>query len=224
MSQMTEGPLTGVSSAALGLYLRVKNGGSTFGLAGVEDDDGVVKEPALAIGDRVTFWPPKKEGTVIMVADGAISAGANVYPAASGKVTATVQGRRIGKAIAAVTADGDWVEVERTEKDTDDFEENGERALTGATMAVTAAMCKNGKVTTSHTGAATITLPAGKKGMRVTITKIDANAAAHTIDPDGAELIQGGATLATMDAQWDSVTLEWQSATVGWVITGKSIA
>lgn len=224
MSQMVDGPIVVTSSAALGRYLRVKNNGSTWGLAGVEQEDGIVKEPAVTSGDPATVNLPRKDGTQLFVADGAISAGADVYPAASGKVTATVQGRRIGKAIAAVTTDGDWVEVARTEKDADDFEANGEQALTGATMAVTAAMCKNGKVTTSHSGTATITLPAGKKGMRVTITKIDANAAAHTIDPNGAELIQGASTFTAVDAQWDSVTLEWQSSTVGWVITGKHIS
>lgn len=224
MSQMTEGPLTVLAGAALGQYLRVKNNGSSWGLAGVEDDDGVVKQPALASADYATVWPPLKEGSVIMIAAGAITAGANVYPAASGKVTAIVQGRRIGKALTAATADGDLIEVERTEKDANDFEASGVQALTGATMTVTAAMCKNGKVTTSHSGAAEVDLPAGKASMRVTITKIDSNAAAHTLTPNGSEKIQGASNFAAMDAQYDSVTLEYQDATVGWGITGKHIS
>jgi hypothetical protein len=224
MSQVHEGPNTGVAAAALAEYLRVKFGGSTYSAAGIEDDDGTVFESVFNAGDKVTVIPPSYHGTVQMIASGAIAAGANVYPAASGKVSATVAGRRIGKNLTEATADGDVIEVQRLARDTSDLEEGGVNALTGASMQITEDMCKNGHVTTSHSTAAAVLLPAGKVGMRVTITKIDANAQAHTVTPNGAEVIQGAATFAAMDAQYDSVTLEYVNTALGWVITGKHIA
>ncbi|HYB94986.1 MAG TPA: hypothetical protein VEC39_08430, partial [Vicinamibacterales bacterium] len=214
------------ASAAMGQHLRVKyDSNDEAALSGIDDACiGTLKDRVLAADDQCTVIPLNVDGTRIMIADGAIGIGDNVYPAASGKVSATVAGQRIGVAVTAATADGDWIEVLPTERDSNDLLATGVNALTGATMTVTAAMCKGGHVTTSHSGAATVNLPAGKVGMRVTITKIDANAAAHTIDPNGAELIQGAATFAAVDAQWDSVTLEYSGAVVGWTIVGKHIS
>jgi hypothetical protein len=50
-------------------------------------------------------------GTTVMVASGAISAGAPVYGAAAGKVTATTGGALEGVALTAAGADGDYIEV-----------------------------------------------------------------------------------------------------------------
>lgn len=50
--------------------------------------------------------------------------------------------------------------------------------------------------------------PAGDHvGRVVTFKKVDAAAAAYTIDPDGAELIDGAATLAGSTSQWTSRTI-----------------
>lgn len=225
MSQERGPTLSVTAGGAISPEARVLFGGSTVAAAGVVQDHGTLRDTANASGDVVALKPPIREGSTIMIADGAITAGANVYPAASGKVTATVQGRRIGIAMGAASADGDWIEVLRLPYDADDLEASGVRALTGATMTITAAMCKRGIVTTSHSTTAAVNLPAGKVGMEVTITKIDSNAAAHTITPDGSEKIQGASTLATVDAQWDTVTLRYSGdATLGWQIIGKSIA
>lgn len=113
-----EGPVTGTSGEALPINRRVKFGGSTWTLAGVEIHHGTVVEPAITSGDRVSVRAcgPSGSGggTCQMTASGVISAGAAVYPAASGKVTATVQGRQIGIALVAAAADGDWIEVLET--------------------------------------------------------------------------------------------------------------
>lgn len=223
--QSRNGPWTARASGALGMHLRVKfDGSDELELAGVEDHLGTLKEEVLAADELATVIPPNEPGSKLMIANGAIGIGDDVYPAASGKVTGTIQGRRIGKALSVTTTDGDWVEVQELPYDASDAIASGPNALTGASMAVTAAMCKNGHVTTSHSGAAAVNLPAGFEGARVTITKIDANAAAHTVTPNGAEKIQGAGTFAAMDAQFDSVTLEWLGSTVGWNIVGKHIA
>lgn len=225
MSQERGPNLSVTAGGAISPEARVLFGGSTVAAAGVAQDHGTLRDTANASGDVVALKPPIREGSTIMIADGAITAGANVYPAASGKVTATVQGRRIGIAMGAASADGDWIEVLRLPYDADDLEASGVQALTGASMVVTAAMCKNGIVSTSHSTTAGVALPAGKVGMRVTIIKIDANAAAHTISPDGSEKIQGASSFAAVDAQYDSVTLRYSgSATIGWVIEGKHIS
>jgi hypothetical protein len=226
MSQEHDGPVTGTTGEAMDLHRRAIFGGSTWTYPDVTEDHGTIRETEQGSGDVVSILPPAMGRTVIMVADGVIAAGANVYPATDGKVSATVQGRRIGINVgSATTTDGDWVEVLRLPEDADDLQTTGVNVLTGATMAITAAMCKNGVVSTDHSTTATVNLPAGKKGMKVKIIKVDSNAAAHTITPNGSEKIQGASTLATVDAQFDSVSLEYTgSSVVGWLITGKSIA
>jgi len=57
-------------------------------------------------------------------------------------------------------------------------------------------------------GAVTLTLPAASTctNVEITVIKIDAGVNDVIIDADGAELINGGATL-TLDAQWDCARL-----------------
>lgn len=52
-----------------------------------------------------------KDGTLPMIADGAVTAMALVYPAGNGKATATVTGQPLGRALQAASADGDYIEV-----------------------------------------------------------------------------------------------------------------
>lgn len=50
-------------------------------------------------------------GTRTMVANGSITQNDLVYPAADGKVTSTVTGAALGRALEAASSDGDWIEV-----------------------------------------------------------------------------------------------------------------
>lgn len=52
-----------------------------------------------------------KPGTVMLTASGAISAYADVYSDADGKITSTKNSVKVGKALEAATSDGDWIEV-----------------------------------------------------------------------------------------------------------------
>lgn len=91
--------------------LRVKISGSTIVAAGAAD---------AAIGTVISAASTANLATVVLTTDGeicnfvasaAIAAGAEVYPAASGKVSSTSSGTRIGRAVKAVAADGDVVQV-----------------------------------------------------------------------------------------------------------------
>ena len=101
---------------AIGQYLRVKLSSGVLAVAGLTDKELGVAEYGVLSGDetgcvRLRTAP----GTVPMVAAEALSAGAAVYTAASGKVgdTATATGFLIGTALTAATADGDIIEVLR---------------------------------------------------------------------------------------------------------------
>lgn len=75
----------------------------------------------------------------------------------------------------------------------------------------------------STAGAFTLTLPAAAdaEGQVLIIKKTDAAANAVTIDPDGAELIDGAANNAEIDAQYDCLMLI--SDGTGWHIIGRWI-
>lgn len=76
-----------------------------------------------------------------------------------------------------------------------------------------------------NTAAFTITLPAvadTQAGDRLFFVKTTSDAFAATLDANAAELIDGAATLATIDAQWDCVTLV--SYGTAWAVESRDIA
>lgn len=99
---------------ALNRYLRVKLSSGVLALAGITDREiGVLGERVEASkhGDVILS---SASGTTPMVASAAISAGALVYTAASGKIGASASTAYIvGTALEAATADGDVIEVLR---------------------------------------------------------------------------------------------------------------
>jgi hypothetical protein len=115
------GVLTLPKSGALGPYLRVILSGGVLALAGAEDRElGTTKERYLASGlgssNFAAVVAKNCEGTVKMIASGAITQYAKVYGAASGKVSATANSNPIGIALIATTADGDELEVLRLDE------------------------------------------------------------------------------------------------------------
>lgn len=76
-----------------------------------------------------------------------------------------------------------------------------------------------------NTAAHTVNLPAvagTQAGDRLTFVKTTSDAQAVTLDGDSAETIDGSATLATVDAQYDCVTLV--STGAAWVVLNRDIA
>jgi len=92
--------------------LRVKvNAASVVEAAGVADEDAGVALTTAAANTNVAVVMHADGEVATYVANGAITAGVDVYPAASGKVSATVGGKRIGKAFTTTTTDGDAIKV-----------------------------------------------------------------------------------------------------------------
>jgi len=102
------------AGAAIAKNLRVKLSSGKLAAAGVADPSiGTLEEASFADLDIRAVRLKTAVGTVLMVASGAISLGANVYGAASGKVSSTFGPQHEGIALQAATADGDIIEVLR---------------------------------------------------------------------------------------------------------------
>lgn len=79
--------------------------------AGLGEADIGITEYDIATGEVGAVRLNNHTGTREITAAGAISRGAAVYPAASGKISDVVAGQRLGYAAEAATADGDIIEI-----------------------------------------------------------------------------------------------------------------
>jgi len=114
MAQMVDSPMNFLAGEALEIYRRVKlstSSGTTVEYADEGDFALGVTTQQAGSGAPVSVKDVKDPGSQIMVASGAISAGANVYGADDGKISATVSGIPIGIALEASLADGDQIQV-----------------------------------------------------------------------------------------------------------------
>ncbi|HEY1600456.1 MAG TPA: hypothetical protein VGG64_12690 [Pirellulales bacterium] len=102
-------------NVAIPQYSRVKLVSGLIVEAGAEDAIGTVVAQTFAAGGiapaSVTVRLRTAQGTAIFVAAGAITAGAKVYAAASGQISATANAFPVGTAIDAATVEGDWIQV-----------------------------------------------------------------------------------------------------------------
>lgn len=100
------------AGAAIAQYLRVKLSSGKLAACGVSDQSiGTIDEASFADGDVRNVRLRNTPGTVKMVAAGAITAGAQVFAAASGKIDDTPNPYPEGIALEAATASGDVIEV-----------------------------------------------------------------------------------------------------------------
>lgn len=140
MSQIVETPTrTFVAGAAITKNIRVKLTSEKLAAAAIgEKEIGTIRAETFADLDEVAVRLVTAQGTVKMVANGAVTLGADVFSAASGKVSAT-QGAtsfRIGVALEAATADGDFIEVLRDSRGEETVGVSGaQEALTTAAPA-----------------------------------------------------------------------------------------
>lgn len=107
---------TFIANAALGKYLRVKlSTGELVAAGATELELGTLEEAAIAADDLAAVRLLTASGTCMVVAAGAVSQGAALYTAASGKVNDVyVEGCYfIGYALEAAGADGDVIEMLR---------------------------------------------------------------------------------------------------------------
>lgn len=115
MSQYDDsGYRTFLAAGALGKNVRVKiSAAETVDAAGITDREiGTTTSQAFAAGDRITVKLRSAPGTHKIVAAAAITAGALVYTAASGKCSVSASTAYIlGHAMEAAGANGDVIEV-----------------------------------------------------------------------------------------------------------------
>ena len=115
-----DGIITRSADSAIGRYIVVKEGstaGSGVAICGAGDLPlGVTIDEAAASSARISFAPFALSGTKLLTASEAISIGDTIYTAASGKVQNEPASAgtyyRIGRALTAAAADGDYIEVE----------------------------------------------------------------------------------------------------------------
>lgn len=113
MSQYVETPTKSfVASAAITKHSRVKLSSGKVAAAGIAEDwIGTAEDAAFADGDMVAVRLRTAQGTQKYIAAGAVTAGARVYAAASGKIDDTVSTELVGIALEAATANNDIIEV-----------------------------------------------------------------------------------------------------------------
>jgi hypothetical protein len=113
----TTSPFTGIADVETAQKLRVKfkDGTTTvpptFSIAGSDNIGIGVNDFLVAAGKSMSVESYNKSGTLEFVANGVIAEGAEVFPGAAGKISATPSGDAIGRAIEASTADNDIIEV-----------------------------------------------------------------------------------------------------------------
>jgi hypothetical protein len=110
-------PMTMIASVEIAQKLRVaiKAGTTTappeVAIAGVGDPGVGVNDYLVAINEKAAIEPYNKSGTLEMVANGVVGIGADVFPAAGGKISTVPAGDPLGMALEAATADGDIIEI-----------------------------------------------------------------------------------------------------------------
>jgi hypothetical protein len=174
-----------VAAGAVGQHLRVKTPGAVAVAGALEDSFGTMDAPCLAAGTCAVRLKTAV-GTRKMVAAGAITRGAYVYGAASGKVSAVANGNLEGIAKDASAADNDVIEVQSVNVPVSNpitlADANGAIALVPGTVVIT----KTGSLAAMTLAAPTV----AQNGLLLTVTS--ATAFAHTIT--ATALIDNGVT------------------------------
>lgn len=104
----------GISAVEAQRLVKLSSGKVTHNSASSDDEPIGVSEYYAASGDLVAIRFLSNAGSFAVVAAGAITAGAKVYAAASGKVQALPEDAgtylRVGTALTAASADGEVIE------------------------------------------------------------------------------------------------------------------
>jgi hypothetical protein len=110
MSKQTNVPISITAGEALAAFRCVKPFGSTVVYADAGDVPVGITQAVAASGAEAVLRS-FSEGTCKVMAADSFSAGARLYVADDGKVSDTINGRMIGTALEAATADGDIIEI-----------------------------------------------------------------------------------------------------------------
>lgn len=113
MSQSVGSPMNFTADEVLAQFRRVKfasSSGTNIVYADLGDFAVGVTQENVESGKTASVKDVKDGGTQVCVASEAIAEGADIYAAADGKVSDTVSGIIIGRALEAAAADGDQIE------------------------------------------------------------------------------------------------------------------
>lgn len=218
-------PYTG--SSDLGRFLRVKRSGVTVAVADAVDTSvgtlnqrviGVPTSGAMPIGagSGAAVLLNNEDGTRLVIASGAITAGADVFEDDGGKYGATAVGRYAGWAVTAAFADGDIFELCTEPRPKAD-------AISVKTANYTVTYADRGKTfsTEGASGAVTFALPAAVLCVPPARFNFHVGATQELrIDPNGTETIALPSTGAqsaagkyiTADANGENVAIVCRKA------------
>ena len=204
--------LTDAAITTRHLLYKVGSDVDHIAVAGATDTPlGVVADEATAAEEYVSVDLLGKGCTKRMVASEAVSAGARVFAAASGKI-ATSGSVLVGIALTAATTDGDIIEVEDICIGSDGIVYDAV-AVAGATLAIP---ITHRTVQKTTGGAEALTLADGAFiGQKLHITLV-VDGGDGTLTPTTPS---GFATIVFADAG-DTVDLEWTAD--GWIISGMA--
>lgn len=204
------------AAGAIATHLRVKTSGALVVAGATDLELGTMDSECTAAGPA-TVRLRTAQGTSKMIANGAITANASVYAAASGKVSGSGT-QLIGTALEAATTDGDVIEVIRTPPAVNDLTE-----IVTATNILTAA--ESGKLCFLNSATEFVsTLPAPAAGLtfKFVVTAAPAGASYTIVTASSANIIKGH-VLSSEDAggSGDSETSGGDTITF---VDGQSVA
>lgn len=172
------------AGGAVAVHLRVKTPTAIAAAGALDVELGTLESATTTSADVASVRLRSASGTVQMIASGAIGVGSNVYGAAGGKITATINTNPIGIALQQATADGDVIEVMRAALPQIAFG-LGEDHTAGDTLTV----AESGSLhtNTGASGEIVLVLPPATVGLHYYFTVFAVQEI--RIDPDGSETI-----------------------------------
>lgn len=151
--------------------------------------------------------------------------GKDVYASDDSTLTLNPSGNtRVGRVVTVEAADTARVRCQPVQSISGALENQEIVALADASVALTLNHVNRILLIGNSVGR-TLTLPAVatvRAGGWITVVKTSAAAAAVTLDPNAAETIDGAATLATLDAQYDVATIVCTGSE--WIVLNRDIA
>lgn len=196
MSQTYDGPNRSFeSNEAIAQFLRVYLTSGKIAVAGAgEKSLGTALQPSFAAGEHQAVRLRNGPGTRFMVANGAISAGARCYGAASGKISATPGGQFEGIALEAATANNDVIEVYYDGEDP--FADVATVAAAGSAQGDAAALTAGVNVVTGADATKGVILPAAVAGLTIEVYNAVAANGLKVYPATGDDINDGSANAA----------------------------
>ncbi len=197
-------------------------GDDFLGVAYLEADNTVAGHAAGGVKVRLR----QSVDMVIALAGAAVGdIGKDVYASDDATLTLTPLGNsRIGRIVALEGSDVARVRCQPQTGGQGELEGRAVRQVSDATQALTLDHV-NRVLLMANTTARTLTLPTAascRAGSWVRVVKTSSAAAAITLDGNGSETIDGAATLATLDAQYDCAHLLCTGTE--WIVLDRDIA